>query len=151
VTEKRVPEMLRALLAERFALKLHEETKELPVYAIMPVKSGPRMKKADKDGNFNSNSGKAQAHITATGSMASLADNLSSHLDRPVVDQSGLEGAWVIDLTWTPDTTDTAAADAAGQSIFSAMQEQLGLRLVPVKSPVKFLVVDRMDKVPIDN
>jgi len=147
VGEKSVPEMLKALLADRFAVKLHEESKDMPLYAIMAGKSGPKMKKAEEAGNFSTNSRKALVHITATTTLGQLADALSEMLDRPVVDQSGLEGAWVIELQWAPDGADSPDAP----SIFTAMQEQLGLRLVPAKGPVRFLVVDHAEKTPTEN
>jgi uncharacterized protein (TIGR03435 family) len=123
----------------------------MSLYAIMPAKAGPKMMPAEKAGNFNSNTGKALAHITATATLASLADNLSGLLDRPVVDQSGLAGAWVIDLQWAPDSTDAPAGDTTAPSLFTAMQEQLGLRLVPTKGSVQILVVDHAEKVPSEN
>ena len=80
-----------------------------------------------------------------------LAEQLSGMLDRPVVDQSGLEGDWVIDLQWTLDSSDAPGADSIAPSIFTAMQEQLGLRLVAGKGPVRQLVVDHVEKLPTEN
>lgn len=147
VNEKVAPEMLKTLLADRFALKVHEETREMALYAIMQAKTGPKMKSAEKPGNFGTNTSKTLAHMMGTATITSLADNLSASMDRPVVDQSGLEGAWVIDLQWAPEGAD--APDAP--SIFTAMQEQLGLRLAPAKGPVKFLVVDHIERAPSEN
>ena len=150
--EKAIPEMLKSMLAERFGLKLHEETKDMPLYSIQPAKTGVKMKKAEADlGKFNTQSGKTAAHITAAASMSSLAEQLSGMLDRPVVDQSGLEGDWVIDLQWTLDSSDAPGADSIAPSIFTAMQEQLGLRLVAGKGPVRQLVVDHVEKLPTEN
>jgi uncharacterized protein (TIGR03435 family) len=149
--ESQVPEMLKSLLADRFGLKLHEESKEMSLYAIMPAKTGVKMKKAETGGNFNVSNGKALSHIAATATMAALADTLSGRMDRPVVDQSGLEGPWTIDLQWAPDTGGAPVDDPTAPSLFTAMQEQLGLRLVATKGPVKFLVVDHIEKSPSEN
>jgi cytochrome c biogenesis protein CcmG/thiol:disulfide interchange protein DsbE len=150
--EKAIPEMLKTLLAQRFGVKLHEESKEMPLYAITSAKTGVKMKKAEADlGKFNVKAGKTVAHIEAANTVAQLADQLSGMLDRPVVDQSGLEGDWVIDLQWTLDSSDAPGADSVAPSIFTAMQEQLGLRLAPAKGPVRQLIVDHAEKTPTDN
>ena len=151
VGKSSIPEMLRSLLNERFALKMHEESKEMAIYAIMPAKTGPKMKKAEQVGRFSTSSGKALVHITATTTLALLADSLSGMLDRPVVDQSGLDGSWVVDLQWTPDSSGGPPDNASAPSIFTALQEQLGLRLVPTKGPVRFLVIDHAEKTPSEN
>jgi uncharacterized protein (TIGR03435 family) len=141
-----IPEMLRALLAERFAMKFHEETKELPMYELLAAKGGPRMVKADSTTGISNHTGNAGSHVTAKITLANLADFLSAQTDKPVVDHTGLEGAYAIDLAWGPDTP-----DAALPSIFTALQEQLGLRLVAEKGPVRLLVIDHIDKVPSEN
>jgi len=151
VGQTNLPEMLKALLTDRFALKLHEEAKEMSIYAILPAKTGLRMKQAPEFGYFRGNNGKVIGHITATASLAQLADSLSGILDRPVVDQSGLDGFWVIDLQWTLDSVESQSVDTAAPSIFTAMQEQLGLRLVPTRVPVRQLVVDHAEKTPSEN
>jgi uncharacterized protein (TIGR03435 family) len=151
VTEKSVPEMLKSLLEERFGLKVHEESKEMSVYAIMPARSGVKMKQAEKPGNFSGHNSTKLATINATATMERLADNLSTTMDRPVVDRSGLEGAWVIDLQWTPDSSGAPIDDATAPTIFTAMQEQLGLRLVATRSPVRFIVVDHVERTPSEN
>lgn len=149
--ESQVPEMLRSLLAERFGLRLHEEAKEMSIYSIEIGKSGPKMKKAETSGNFSANRTKALSHIVATTTLENLADNLSGQLDRPVVNKSGLEGAWTIDLQWLNDAGTAPVDDATAPSIFTAMQEQLGLKLTPTRGPVRILVIDRCEKSPTDN
>lgn len=146
-----IPEMLRTLLADRFALKLHEESKETANYAIMPDKTGPKMKKAPEFGYFRGNNGRTIGHITAIASLAQLADSLSGILDRPVVDQSGLKGFWEIDLQWLMDSSNPPPDEATAPSIFTATREQLGLRLVPTKGPIPLLVVDHAEKTPSEN
>jgi uncharacterized protein (TIGR03435 family) len=82
--------------------------------------------------------------------MRDFADKLAESLDRPVSDATGLQGGYEISLTWVPDDG-PAASDGVGGSIFTAVQEQLGLRLEPQKASVEMLVVDRAEKVPTEN
>jgi uncharacterized protein (TIGR03435 family) len=85
-------------------------------------------------------------------SMAQFADMLSSRLDRPVQDLTALAGVFNIQLEWTPDEVAAVDSDeAAGPSIFSAIQAQLGLKLETRKLPVDVLVVDHVEKVPVEN
>jgi uncharacterized protein (TIGR03435 family) len=145
------PPMLQALLAERFHLEVHRETKELPVYALIVAKNGPKLKKASlaKD-DLRSSLG----HLTATGiSMPRLAEFLArprAGLDRPVADQTGIDGVFDFTLDWTPDDSTKKSADAP-PSIFVALQEQLGLKLEARKSPMPVLIVDRAEKTPVEN
>jgi uncharacterized protein (TIGR03435 family) len=141
-----IPEMLRALLAERFGMKFHEETKELPVYELMTAKGGAKMAKAESAGGVSMNSGKASKHLTARMTMTSLADYLSQQVDRPVVEKTGLEGPFAMDLLWGTD-----AADATNPSLFTALQEQLGLRLSASKGAVRLVAIDHIDKTPSEN
>jgi uncharacterized protein (TIGR03435 family) len=140
----RVRDMLRSLLAERFHLKTHVETRKLESYALVAAKNGPRLpaKGTSPDGSFVF----GDDHIIARGfSMADLADRLSGpvfKLDRPVVDMSGIKGSYDFTLKWAPDGIGSEA------SIFTALQEQLGLRLVARKIAFKIVVVDQADKDP---
>jgi uncharacterized protein (TIGR03435 family) len=97
--------------------------------------------------------------------MPWFADYLSLRLGRPVMDQTELDGAYVIALDWVPDspeapgaaaTSQPAAPDggapgASGPSIFTALQEQLGLKLTATKGPVEILIIDHMEKIPTEN
>jgi uncharacterized protein (TIGR03435 family) len=140
--------MLQALLADRFALKAHEENRELPIYALVVAKGGPRFQPSKINGTTINN---GNAYITVTGSdhtVALLAEQLSRALGRVVVDRTGLDGRYELSLKWTPDDaaapSSTANADA-GPSIFTAIQEQLGLKLESGKGPVPILVVDHIE------
>lgn len=150
-SEAQIPEMLAALLVERFGLKTHDETKEMQVYTLEPAKGGAKLKKAESAGGVSGKSTKTTERVSARTTMAGLADYLSGRMDRPVVDRTGLEGPYEIELEWTPDTVATPGAEAPGPSIFTAIQEQLGLRLSAGKAPVRLLVVDHIDKTPTDN
>jgi uncharacterized protein (TIGR03435 family) len=159
-TEDQIPLMFRALLADRFKLALHRDTKELPVYAIAVAKNGPKIKKVESEDHGTSSS---RGHLTATAiSMGRFANVLARPgfaLGRPVVDQTSLDGLFSFTLDWTPENTSAVPdrksneprnADEA-PTIFVALQEQLGLRLEARKAPVEILVIDHADKVPSEN
>jgi uncharacterized protein (TIGR03435 family) len=146
----RVPLMLQTLLADRFKLTLHRETKELPKYALVVGKSGAKFKTAESETGISSNSSRTHWHVTAKVSMRRFAEFLSDEAGRPVVDQTGLSGSYELTLDWAPD--DAPANDAtAGPSLFTALQEQLGLKLDSTKGPVEMLVIDHADRTPSDN
>lgn len=150
-TNEQIPEMLGALLQERFKLKTHDETKEMQVYRLLVTQGGPGVKKVEKESGISGRSTKTTEQMNARTTFAGLAEYLSERLDRPVIDQTGLTGPYNIQLEWAPDTTVPAGADAAGPSIFTAVQEQLGLRLAAGKMAVRLIVVDNIEKSPTDN
>jgi uncharacterized protein (TIGR03435 family) len=155
-----VSQMLQGLLAERFQLKLQRGTKEMPVYALIPGKNGPKLKPAE----VSERNGASKGGLKATGLNAQqLCNLLGKLLDRPVVDQTGLSGTYDIALEFTPDPTLSPAMskmeaevamrgrESAGSSIFTAVQEQLGLRLEPRRMPTDTLVVESALRVPTEN
>ena len=148
--EEQIPEMLQSLLVERFGLKMHEESKEMSMYALTVGKAGSKMKKAEEVGGTSTNSTNGRVHMTAKTTMDNFAKSLSGRLDRPVVDQTGLEGAWELQLDYLADGAENAAADAL-PSIYTAVQDQLGLKLNPAKGPVRMVVVDHIDRAPAEN
>jgi uncharacterized protein (TIGR03435 family) len=152
--------MLQALLAERFGLKTHRETKELPVYALMTDGRLTKLKKAGEGSDEYSNRG----YIAGAYSMSDLADELSDRVERPVLDRTALAGTFEIELRFTPDDlarnepqrNDTAGSDSRARyrdrpSLFTAMQEQLGLRLVAKKARIELVVVDHAERTPTEN
>ena len=144
-SSKQMPEMLQTLLAQRFKLAFHRETRTLPLYYLVTAKGGPKLHEAPGGGNSSTNS--RGGHLTAQHtSMAELGDSLSRHLGRAVVDQTGLTGAFDFTLDYAADDADTSRP-----SIFTALQEQLGLRLEATKGPVEVLVIDRAERVPTEN
>jgi uncharacterized protein (TIGR03435 family) len=142
-----VPLMLQALLADRFKLMLRRETRQLPVYALIAGKNGPKLKPVESGGGVSTDSNRSRVHLDAKVTLERLADLLSDRLDRPVLDQTGLKGTFDIVLDWSPDS---AGQDTTSPSIFTAVQEQLGLKLEPKKEPVEFLVVDHAER-PSEN
>jgi uncharacterized protein (TIGR03435 family) len=151
-----VRQMAQALLAERFKLVLHRETRQLPAYSLVLAKGGPKTHAVDP--GQSSTSGRP-GHLEATKiSMRKLADLFARMVGFPVTDATGLEGVFTFALDWTPDETqrltvpdESAAPNQPGPSIFAALQEQLGLKLEGRKAPVEILVVDRMERVPTEN
>jgi uncharacterized protein (TIGR03435 family) len=209
--------MLQNLLAERFKLTLHREKKDLPMYALVVGKNGPKLKEsveepAPKEGDAPKGGGPADgpvvmgkmamgkdgfpvlppgsggrgstaimlmngsARMTASGqSMAGLAEMLSNQLDLPAVDMTGLTGKYDFTLYFAPEALvgmrlgapptpgpppgeggggvpDASTPDAqSNPSLFTAIQEQLGLRLEQRKGPVDLLVIDHLEKAPVEN
>ncbi len=139
------------LLKERFRLKLREEMKELPIYSIILVKSRHKLKVPDsgEGGSIIVNQNNGSGTIRATSStLKSFADSLGNILGRPVVNETGLDGTFDFDLTWSADLN--SAADQSGPSIFTALQEQLGLKLESKKGPVKVYVIEQVNR-PTEN
>jgi uncharacterized protein (TIGR03435 family) len=161
--DKQWKTMIQKLLAERFKLAFHRDKKELGVYAIVVGKNGPKMTKSEGDPNglpglFFRGLGVLPA-INAT--MADFAGVMQSAvLDRPVVDHTELTGRWDFTLTWTPDEfqfgglgikVPPPSKDAAAPpDLFTAFQEQLGLKLESTKAPAEVLVIDHVEK-PTEN
>jgi len=150
------PVILQNLLIDRFKLAVHHSTKSLPAYALAIAKGGPKLQAVDAHGTSGISSGRGNMTLQKA-SMQEIVDSLSRRLDRPVIDQTGLTGAFNGELHWTPDddqadgnATAAAAADT-GPSIFTALQEQFGLKLIPQKASVDFLIVDRVEKLPTAN
>jgi len=153
--------MLQALLADRFQFKAHRESRELPAYYLVIAKGGPKLKEAtsgETDANganagmMRMTRGQLTGHTVAISNMLSALTQITG---RTVLDKTGLSGRYDVNLTWTPDEpAATAGSDGAGQtasttsesgpSIFTAIQDQLGLKLESGKGPVDCLVVDHV-------
>ena len=137
--------MMRALLADRFQLKVHREMREMPVYALVVAKNGPKFKESAPDAQSMlrlASPGKGAVMTVTKGSMAQLANQFSKRngVDRPVIDKTGLTGGYDYKLDWGDYGAANADADVA--SIFTAIQDQLGLKLEPAKAPIEVLIVD---------
>jgi uncharacterized protein (TIGR03435 family) len=171
---------LQSLLEDRFQLKVYHETKELPVYELFIAKSGLKMKLSNDQtpfkipepgtapsvpqcgggiGRYQLRLGRGRMEGCAV-ELGPFAESLSQQVGRTIVDKTGLKGLYNINLQWTPDLppqnnsaspTETAPPiDVNGPSIFTALQEQLGLRLESAKGPVEVLVIDSVQK-PSEN
>jgi bla regulator protein blaR1 len=145
-------QMIQRLLAERFHLRYHLETKEAPVYSLVVGKNGTKLVAAkDDDPEVSMRNGRGEmTGVRATMSMFAAA--LSRPLDRKVVDETGLTGAYTFKLQFVPDDNsvrtgeDVTAHFSEGPSLVNALQQQLGLNLKPGRAPVEVLVIDHADK-----
>lgn len=171
---------LQALLADRFQLKIHRETKELPVYALVVAKNGPKLKENPGE---NPGLGKGMMRMSPGQlvgqqvGMAFLVQSLAQMVSRTVLDQTGLRGIYDFELNFASDQGRGAVfgggpgdgpppppppgagpglikepppADPNGPTIFTALQEQLGLKLESHKGPVEIIVIDHVEK-PSEN
>jgi uncharacterized protein (TIGR03435 family) len=147
--------MVQALLADRFQLTTHQETRQLPVYSLVVAKGGPKFKPSEIGGT-TIDSGRSRLHVAGSdNTLALLAGELSQTLGRPVLDNTGIAGRCDLTLKWTPDDgpppmLNGAPDPNAPPNIFTAIQEQLGLKLEPTKAPVPVLVIDHAD-MPSEN
>lgn len=138
--------MLQTLLTERLKIVSHHEQRELSYLALVPAKDGPKLKDAaegsESGPSFSGNI--VSRHMT----MHVLALLLSRFEKQTVLDLTGLDGAYEVNLQWNPNQ---AMADDDRPSLYSALPKQLGLRLEPRKGPVDVLVVDSAEKIPAEN
>lgn len=180
VPPDRLAVMVRALLADRFKFVAHLEKRELSAYALVLARSdgrlGPQLQRADVDCEALDKSGRpppangpgkppvcggafGAGNLIFNGfPLSRLAVNLSTWVQRVVIDRTGLEGPFNVHVQWTVDQRPPfdsigapareieVPADQTGPSIFTALQEQLGLRLEAVKAPVDVLVIDRVER-----
>lgn len=150
--------MLRTLLSERFKLSFHREEKEFSIYALEVDKGGPRLKESTAPASdpaelISTVYPPARIHLPAKnatmGDFTSLLQR--ALLDRPVVDRTGLTGRYDFDLDWAPDETQfggevpVAPADAQAPPFFTAIEQQLGLRLEATRGMVQALVIDHAE------
>jgi uncharacterized protein (TIGR03435 family) len=178
--------MLQALLAERFKLETHYETKEMPIYALVPARAdgklGPQLQRSETDCAAIMAAARGRGAVPPPGppqpgdrmpcgmrigpgiltagssTMAQFANSLSMFVGRIVEDHTGFTGNFDFNLTWTPDqmpqrppgAPELPPIDPNGPSIFTAVQEQLGLKLDSQKGPVRVLVIDRAEH-PTEN
>jgi uncharacterized protein (TIGR03435 family) len=163
-TPDQIPAMLRALLAERFQLSTHKESRLSTSYALVVDKGGPKMKPAAADSTFMGKLPRTAMAIGKRGSgavkgimtMERLAKTLSVQGYVQVVDATGLKGEYEISLSWVPDqgagqAAASGAASDPGADLFAAVRESLGLRLEPRKTPTEVLVIDHIERVPTGN
>jgi uncharacterized protein (TIGR03435 family) len=142
-TEAQLRQMLQALLADRFKIKFHRETKDVSGFALVVARNGPKLKLTSSDqSSFSFGTAKplAAGPIALTArkySTAMLANLLSQIEPGPVIDQTGLDGFYDLELAWN---------ETDGPSLFTVLKEQLGLQLDPRKVPVSFFVIESAEK-----
>ena len=148
--------MLQRLLADRFQLALHRETKELPVYWLVAGKRGPKLRAAAGEGNSSMRPAGGGLEFRNF-SMPELADRLSARpfsVDRPVLDKTGINGLFDFTMKLADNDAElkrTLEGMERGASDFALFLEQLGLTLQAQKGTVEILVIDRAEKAPIGN
>ena len=169
VHEDQIYVMMRSLLTDRFGLQAHWVTKRQSVYALSIARGGSRLqpskeggcvvagknnspsppgdKPPDYCGTYFWRGGQIDGHRIT---ISQLLVALGSQLDYPLIDRTGLKGAYDIHFTFNPDESVNDGADNTGASIFTSLQEQLGLRLQSSKGPVKVLVIDHIER-PSEN
>jgi len=156
LTPEQFTSMQQPILADRFQLKFHRERKILPVYELVTIKGGPKFKeitpieqKSDTGVNGVRAGGMSvhNRNLVATGvPISRLADQLSAQLQRVVVDKTGLAGNYNFQLNWSPDDAAPPSPDvAAPPDIFTALEEQLGLKLQPGKEEIETFVIDHVE------
>jgi uncharacterized protein (TIGR03435 family) len=153
ISEKIPPDrlklLLQNLLLDRFQLKVHWETRETSVYALVPSKTGLKLKQSSEGGEPSINTQKRLGTVRMKGArepVSILASNLGNQLGRIVLDRTGLPGFYDWMLEWDQDP----AAESTLPSLFTALQEQLGLKLEAQKGPMETLVIDRAER-PSEN
>ncbi len=147
--------MLQALLADRFKLVVHHQGREEPAYLLTIAKGGSKLQASTPEELLQ-----PQNHITKSNghgllagqnfSADSLAGLLTFYVARHVVNTTGLAGSYDFSLHWTPDNTPETSPDAGGPSLFTAVQEQLGLKLEPGKATLDAIVIDHIEH-PTEN
>ncbi len=149
--QKQISPRLQSMFIDRFKLKYHRTTQEFPVYELVVQKNGPKLQEAKPDEPYGEmvSAGQMVAHAFT---MSDLAHQLSADLNRIVLDKTGVSGKYDITLRYAEDEDRPPAAYGAGAappdpgpSIFSALQEQLGLKLVSHKAPVGMVVIDHIE------
>ena len=139
--------MMRAVLADRFHMKAHMEKREIPVYELVVAKGGPKLKQAAADDAAKEHvSMRAPGDLEAVhGVISYLPIMLNTEVGRAIVDRTALTGHYNFTLKYVP-TSKTVTDETGGSSIFTAIQEQLGLRLQPSKAPMDVLVIDSIER-----
>jgi bla regulator protein BlaR1 len=145
--------MLQTLLTDRFHLVVHRETKELPLYRLVVSRNGKKFSESAASGEPQARMSTGQINDEKA-SLDTLASQLGQQLGRFVVNQTGLRGDFALHLQWTPDPGQNQGGDSdtpppagvEGPSLFTALQEQLGLKLESAKGPVAALVIDHAEK-----
>jgi uncharacterized protein (TIGR03435 family) len=154
--------IVQQLLADRFKLAFHHAQRELPVYRIVAAKGGPKLTPATKEEQENNTAAIGITPGLMTVINATLSEFASLmqryvRLDRPIVDHTGIAGKYDFKLSWTPDFSQfdgnppgPAKNDENAPSLYTAIQEQLGLKLEAAREPTEVLVIDHVER-PSEN
>jgi uncharacterized protein (TIGR03435 family) len=158
LTQKQLSPMLQSLLAERFKLRTHRETRNMQIYSMVVDKNGLKLSEKTNPPEPGCNMGPAPGQLQGVLSMPMLANVLGQQLGRIVSDHTGIEWLFDVKLRWAPDEVQFSgasgqnapgaapASDPSASSLLTAVREQLGLRLNAQKGPVEILVIDNAEK-----
>lgn len=151
-TNEQMRPMLQTLLLERLKMKVHRETRQLPVYVLLPGKGPAKVKPASPDGEATL-SGAATGAFFHNQPISRFTFMLTRRMDRPVLDKTGLTGVYdyTIDLSGLGFNGQPPQDPTAGPSIFTAVQDNLNLRLEAQRAPIEVLVIDQVDRMPLEN
>ena len=150
-------QMLRQLLADRFGLKIHHESRGYSVYELRIARKGPRLTPSQPTDIIHSAVFGAMCHVSGSrgnlslrgcslNDLVGILNQPNNHLGRVVVDRTGLTGRYTIDLHWSPRALDGALPeDASGPDLTTALQEQVGMELVPAKASLDTIVIDHVE------
>lgn len=143
--------MIQSLIEDRFQLKFHREAKQLPVYELTVARGGPKLKlSADQTTTRVSETKLGRDYVEVPGQpFRNFVYFLGRQLDRPLIDKTGLQGLYDVTLRWTPEPAESNRTSDF-PTLFTAVQEQLGLKLESGKGPVEVLVIDSVEK-PANN
>jgi uncharacterized protein (TIGR03435 family) len=155
-TKEQLRLMEQSLLAERFQLKVHSETRTMPVYALVVGKNGPKLKQGTTGTAMSigvRSEGRRTQMTFTSASMGQLAAQLTHvpEVGRAVLDQTGLTGVYDFQLNLTVPARGSPDADLDATSVFTVIQDQLGLKLESRTAPIAILVVDHAERVPTGN
>ena len=143
--------LVRKLLVERFKLVAHTEQREMPVYALAVMKGGAKLEKSTADPNGlpderdRQSAGESSVEFKNV-PIGQLVTLLDFRLDRPVVDRTGLAGRYDFSLKYTMDETRAPQEGNPAPGVFTALQEQLGLKLEPMKAAADVIVIDKVEQ-----
>lgn len=144
--EARLRQATCALLAERFQLALRHDSEVMPAFALVQAKGGARLQPAKSEAPGGTSYGRGTASLR-NGSLTDFAGVLADAVGRPVIDKTDIQGSFDIKLTWVPDD---APPEVTGPTLYSAIQEHLGLKLEAAHLPIPILVIERAEK-PSEN
>jgi uncharacterized protein (TIGR03435 family) len=150
---EKLREMLRTLLADRFKLAVHRETKEMPAYVVTIGKNGHKLKQSEGEGEMDVKpTGKGLQVLFTHVTLAQLSEMTQSPLQGIVVDQTGLKGAWDFTLDMSPAMMQRPEnkEEAIGMMI-QILGEQLGIKIDQKKTQAEILVIDHVEKIPVEN
>jgi uncharacterized protein (TIGR03435 family) len=148
-TRDQLPAMLQTLLRERFKLAFHLERKTFNAYVLLAGRGATKLAVADGEiRDVRTSAGATRRRMSGKVTMPYFAGLLSNMLDRPVLDMTELRGVYDVDLEWSADEGDNSGGPP---SLFTALRENLGLRLGSRKTPVDVYVIDHVERLPAEN